>query len=198
MDSVEPFNFTQLKPFSMTYMPGFLAERFDVEGDDDLVRAEKRVTNTAKQKTRETVKHNEVSEKRGQYQVNYTKKKYAMLPIWYLTTSWNGKQWNFAMNGQTGAFTGDLPIDYTKLGILTGIAAVAAGALLYIIMKALMPALGAALIVGLIVFFTNKGSMKPVHNATQAKEYMKGGIHLTYSQDTYIRTEKKQKMQNNS
>jgi predicted RNA-binding Zn-ribbon protein involved in translation (DUF1610 family) len=198
MDSVEPFTFADLKPFSMTYMPGFLAERFDVEGDDDLQRAEKRVVNSAKQKTKETVKHNEVTEKRGDYKVNYTKKKYAMLPIWYLTTSWQGKQWNFAMNGQTGKFTGDLPIDNTKLGLITGGSAIAVAVVMYLIMKALLVPIIAALIVGLIVCFALRGSMKPVHNATQANEYMEKNVHLVLSNDTYLRTERKQKQQNNS
>ena len=195
MDSVEPFKFADLKPFSMMYMPGFLAERFDVEGDDDLQRAEKRVVNTAKQKTKETVKHNEVSEKRGDYKVNYTKKKYAMLPIWYLTTSWNGKQWNFAMNGQTGKFTGDLPVDYKKLGIITALSAIIPAVILYLIMKSLMVPLVAAIVIGLIVFFTCQGSMKPVHQATQATEYMDKDIKLVYTQDTYLRTERKPKEQ---
>lgn len=195
MDSVEPFDFGQLKPFSMTYMPGFLAERFDVEGDDDLERAEKRVTNTAKQKTRATVRHDEVTETRGDYKVNYTKKKYALLPIWYLTTSWNGKQWNFAMNGQTGNFTGDLPVDGTKLGIMTGGSALAAAVLLYLITKSIPFILGAALVVGLIVFLVAKGSMKPVHKATQANEYMAKKVSLVYSTDDYVRTERKKKEQ---
>ena len=198
MDSVEPFQFDQMKPFSMMYLPGFLAERFDVEGDDDLERAEKRVINTAKQKTKETVKHNEVTEKRGDYKVNYTKKKYAMLPVWYLTTSWNGKQWNFAMNGQTGKFTGDLPIDYTKLGIITAIATILPAVLLYLVMKTLMVPIIAALIIGAIVFFACKGSMRPVHQATTASEYMDNAVHLVYQQDTYLRTERKQKEQKSS
>ena len=198
MDSVEPFTFADLKPFSMTYMPGFLAERFDVEGDDDLQRAEKRVVNSAKQKTKDTVKHDEVTEKHGDYKVNYTKKKYAMLPIWYLTTSWQGKQWNFAMNGQTGKFTGDLPIDNTKLGLITGGSAIAAGVILYLIMKSLLVPVVAALIVALVVCFSLKGSMRPVHNATQANEYMDKNVKLVLSNDTYLRTERKQKQQNNS
>ncbi|WP_295151583.1 hypothetical protein [uncultured Ruminococcus sp.] len=198
MDSVEPFTFSELKPFSMIYMPGFLAERFDVEGDDDLQRAEKRVVNTAKSKTKETVKHNEVTEKRGDYKVNYTKKKYAMLPVWYLTTSWNGKQWNFAMNGQTGKFTGDLPIDYTKLGIITALSVIIPAIILILIMGfGFMPIVIAA-VIGAIVFFTCQGSMKPVHQATQASEYMDNNIRLVLNNDTYLRTERKPKEQKQS
>ena len=200
MDSLEPFKFSELKPFDMMFLPGFLAEKFDVEGDDDLERAEKRVTATAKQRTMETVKHSEVTEIRGKYDVNYTKKKYAMLPVWYLTTSWNGKQWNFAMNAQTGKFTGDLPVDYAKLGAVSGIGAVIGAVLFYLIMKSIPAAVIAALIVGLICFFVGKGSMRPVHAASEARDYMDNQVRLVHSNERFLRTErqKKQQAQTNS
>ena len=36
---------------------------------------------------------------------------YALLPVWLLNTKWDGKDFLFAMNGQTGRLVGDLPID---------------------------------------------------------------------------------------
>lgn len=36
---------------------------------------------------------------------------YVLYPVWLLNTSWNGKKYTFAMNGQTGKFVGDLPLD---------------------------------------------------------------------------------------
>ena len=36
---------------------------------------------------------------------------YALLPVWMLHTKWNGKDFLFAMNGQTGRLVGDLPTD---------------------------------------------------------------------------------------
>ena len=44
-----------------------------------------------------------------------------MYPVWILNTTWRGKQYRFAMNGQTGKFVGNLPIDngiYWKWQIL--------------------------------------------------------------------------------
>ena len=32
---------------------------------------------------------------------------YALLPVWMLNTRWNGKNYMFAMNGQTGRMVGD-------------------------------------------------------------------------------------------
>ena len=39
------------------------------------------------------------------------KAKYALYPVWMLTTQWNGKTYTFAMNAQTGKIVGDLPMD---------------------------------------------------------------------------------------
>jgi hypothetical protein len=36
---------------------------------------------------------------------------YALLPVWLLNTVYKGKTYTFAMNGQTGKFVGNLPID---------------------------------------------------------------------------------------
>ena len=37
--------------------------------------------------------------------------KYALMPVWLLSTKWNDKNFLFAMNGQTGKLIGDLPVD---------------------------------------------------------------------------------------
>ena len=39
------------------------------------------------------------------------KVKYALYPVWLLNTTWDGKKYTFAMNGQTGKFVGELPMD---------------------------------------------------------------------------------------
>ena len=37
-----------------------------------------------------------------------------MLPMWILNTNWNGQKFVFGMNGQTGKFVGNLPMDKGK------------------------------------------------------------------------------------
>ena len=41
--------------------------------------------------------------------------KYALMPVWMLSTKWKGQNFLFAMNGQTGKLIGDLPIDKKRL-----------------------------------------------------------------------------------
>ena len=50
---------------------------------------------------------------------------YALLPVWLLSTKWQGKNYLFAMNGQTGKLVGDLPTSAGKFwGTFAAISAV--------------------------------------------------------------------------
>ena len=42
MDSIEPFDYAGLKPFSTAYLPGFFADKFDVSIEESSSRADKR------------------------------------------------------------------------------------------------------------------------------------------------------------
>ena len=57
--------------------------------------------------------------------------KYALCPVWILNTTWNNQKYTFAMNGQTGRFVGDLPMDkgafWKYFGISFTIAAAISG-----------------------------------------------------------------------
>lgn len=112
MDSIEPFDYTQLRPFSTAYLPGYLADKYDVSVDDSRARADSRCRETLAQALRDTVtgygtcipEHADIALRRGRVH-------YALLPVWMLNTKWRGQDFLFAMNGQTGKLVGDLPTD---------------------------------------------------------------------------------------
>ncbi len=115
MDSIEPYTFDKLEEFTTAYLPGFMAEKFDVEIKDDIDRAKKRVETSVKNKLHGTIAHDGFNTKNEVVDIKFNSTGYALLPVWILTTQWNGKKWTFAMNGQTGKFTGDLPVSSLKL-----------------------------------------------------------------------------------
>ena len=66
------------------------------------------------------------------------KVKYALLPVYMLTTKYNGQNYLFAMNGQTGKFVGNLPVSRKKywtyfLGIAASVTAVLGTALMILL-----------------------------------------------------------------
>ena len=63
----------------------------------------------------------------GNIAVERGKVHYALLPVWLLSTKWNGQNFLFAMNGQTGKLIGDLPVDkgrfWKYFGLTAGVVA---------------------------------------------------------------------------
>ncbi|MBQ9979700.1 MAG: hypothetical protein IJP23_01385 [Oscillospiraceae bacterium] len=126
MDSIEPFDYRELKPFSTAYLPGFLADKFDVDAQTCSERADSRAIQTAYDTMAASAVgyttcvpiHKNIRVKRGEVS-------YAMLPVWMLGTTWKGKNYLFAMNGQTGKLVGSLPVSKGKFAAwFAGIAVV--------------------------------------------------------------------------
>lgn len=112
MDSIEPYNYDDLKPFSTAYLPGFLADKFDVSADKSRERADVRCLGSLKKALQGTVTGYATCFPRGEHaDIQRGKVHYALLPVWLLNTKWQGKDFIFAMNGQTGKLVGDLPVD---------------------------------------------------------------------------------------
>jgi len=134
MDAVEPYDYKELRPFQMTYLSGYLADRYDVSAQECSARAEKRAAASLKKSIDGTLGGwGSCSKESEQYWMSKARARCALLPVWVLNSSWNGKNYRFAMNGQTGKFIGELPVDNGlaarwAFGIFGGFAA--AGALL--------------------------------------------------------------------
>ncbi|MBR3181291.1 MAG: hypothetical protein IKF56_01395 [Eggerthellaceae bacterium] len=116
MDAIEPYDYSELVPFSMAYMPGYLAERYDYDVKQCDPRARNRAENTCAEEILKTGHgYMEVDVGSVDADVQWTNVAYALLPVWMLHTKWKGTDYLFAMNGQTGKLIGDLPIDQGKV-----------------------------------------------------------------------------------
>lgn len=126
MDSIEPFDYNELKAFSAAYLPGYLADRYDVSAEDSSSRADERCANTLDNALRDTVTgYQSCVRTGGSTQLHRGKVHYALLPVWLLNTKWQGKDYLYAMNGQTGKLVGDLPMSWGKFWGTFGIIAAA-------------------------------------------------------------------------
>ena len=129
MDAIEPFNYAELKPFSNAYLPGFFADKYDVSAEESSQRADERAEQTARDAMRaRCVGYDTVMEAGGQVLLRRGKVHYALLPVWMLSTKWNGQNFLFTMNGQTGKLIGDLPVDKGKYWKFFALTTVIAGA----------------------------------------------------------------------
>ena len=125
MDAIEPYDYSELKPFSNAYLPGFLADKYDVEPEACFQRADERAEATTGDLMDRTVSgYSSCMPERRQIRIRRGRVSYALLPVWLLATRWNGQNYLFAMNGQTGKLIGDLPVSKGRaLAWFAGIAA---------------------------------------------------------------------------
>ena len=117
MDSIEPFDYSELRPFSAAYFTGHLADKFDVDVKESLPRADTRLTASVIHALSKTVSGYTSTAPSGRSKIHKEAGdvRYAMMPVWILTTNYQGKPYTFMMNGQTGKFVGaDLPKDTFK------------------------------------------------------------------------------------
>ena len=117
MDSIEPFDYSALVPFSLAYFTGHLADKYDVDVKKALPRADYRLAASVRWILATTVKDYTRVSPDGAPLIHKEEGnvRYAMLPVWILTTNYKGKPYTFMMNGQTGKVVSSaLPRDVFK------------------------------------------------------------------------------------
>lgn len=112
MESIEPYNISDAVDFQTAYLSGYLADKYDVDADQSVQRANERVKKSTEEAFAQTVKnYTTVVTENSNIHLSSGKVKYALYPVWILNTTWKDEKFTFAMNGQTGKFVGNLPVD---------------------------------------------------------------------------------------
>lgn len=136
MESIEPFNLNEAVPFNTAYLAGYLADKYDVDVNQSMGRANERIQASALDAFEDTVEgYNAVTPMQAAMQVANGSYKYALYPVWILNVKWKGQNHTFAMNGQTGKFVGNIPTEEKKAKLIGGLGGAAVGALIYIIIN---------------------------------------------------------------
>lgn len=112
MESVEPYDWNGAVEFQPAYLAGYMADKYDVPSNICNERANQRVRQSTTDAFRETVHgYSSVTPEISNINLKNGSVKYAMYPVWLLNTTWKDEKFVFAMNGQTGKFVGNLPLD---------------------------------------------------------------------------------------
>ena len=194
MESLEPFDFSAADAFRTAYLSGYLADRYDVSAEQSAARANERIRQSTKEAFRATVQgYSSVTPESENISLNEGKAKYALYPVWMLTTSWNGNTYHFAMNGQTGKFVGNLPSDKGKAWRIFLIVTLISFAACWFITGALSqngsnPLISAiiALVIGGITVGSLLSQLKSVAQQSGAAEYVRSdGLRLAEQKDLF-------------
>ena len=112
MESIEPYAMKDAVDFQTAYLAGYFANKYDVDANQSIDRANERVKKSTGDAFRSTVTgYNSVTAQSTNIHLKNSGVKYALLPVWLLSTTWQGQNFLFAMNGQSGKIVGNLPMD---------------------------------------------------------------------------------------
>ncbi len=141
MEALEPFDYGDAVDFNTAYLSGYLADKYDVTAKDSVERANKRVEASVQQVFRDTVSGYTGVVPESSF-VNFSggKIRYSLLPVWMLNIKYNGQNYKYAINGQTGKTVGTYPICKKKrnlyflkvFGIAAAVGIAAALALIFL------------------------------------------------------------------
>lgn len=133
IDSISPYDETQAVEFSMPYLSGFFAEKYDIDRETVQPVIETKARDCTKIMLQETLgSYQQLNLERQRLDISIKGWNYALLPAWILTYLYKGKTYVYAINGQNGKTHGELPVDNKKLGLTSGLIAAALFALVII------------------------------------------------------------------
>ena len=96
MESIEPFDYSQAVPFQTAYLAGYLAEKYDIDAQESRHRANASIKKSVEISFAETVEgYSSVVAKESDTRMLSARAKYALLPVWYLHTSWKENKYVF-------------------------------------------------------------------------------------------------------
>lgn len=195
-ESLEPYDLKAAVPFQAAVLAGALADHADVDAKQCEGRAVERVENSIANAMRATVVgYTTVFEKSRNIFAEDGKVTPVLMPVWLITTEKEGKTYTFAINGQTGKLTCDVPTNKGKAfglgaGVFAGVTGIAA-LVLHLMDKlasgtalfaAVAGLIAAAIVVGVLI-----GQLKQASRQHSASRYEKeGSFHLRVRRDHFL------------
>ncbi|MBR4628405.1 MAG: hypothetical protein IKO47_12080 [Ruminococcus sp.] len=121
MEAIEPFDYKELKDFSMSYLSGFFADKYDVDKAGVFPHIRDRAQKASRNVISASVTgYDAVIPSVNQHNILNTNWQYMMLPVWFMSYKYKDKVYEFAINGQTGKLAGTPPLDVRKLKLFCG------------------------------------------------------------------------------
>lgn len=122
MDKLEPFDYEAIKKFEMSYLSGYISEKYNYTSSELVDRVKKRLNQYAKDMAKGTISgYATTAIVREDVTLKEKNSDYILMPVWMLNYRYKGENYTFAMNGQTGKVVGRLPVSKAKMaGMFAG------------------------------------------------------------------------------
>jgi len=197
-ESLEPYDLSAAVPFQPSVLAGAMADHADVDASACESRVRERVEKSMEDALRATVSgYSSVTTRSRSIRSEGGRVTPVLMPVWLITTEKEDQVYTFAINGQTGKLTCDVPADTKKSllwggGVFAGVFALAA---FVMAMAGMMDGFGLAiaaviaLIAAFIVVSVLMGELKQAVFQSAAAGYVQeNSFALDVHADHYLYT----------
>ena len=116
MEAIEPYDYKDMVRFESKYLQGFYADKYDQVPTDITNRIVRRIDKFSRDEIG-IISHRyqefEVRSEKNLTWMSDASVKYCLLPVWFMTVEFEGSTYQFAINGQTGEASGQVPTTST-------------------------------------------------------------------------------------
>ena len=118
MDLLEPYDYQLLTDFDPRYMSGFFGEIYNLPADELTGRAEAKARESAEHIMQQTLTDYKLrSPDIDSLSMDRTGTEFALFPVWKYTYRYDGQDYDFHVNGQTGKVIGKTPVSKLKVAL---------------------------------------------------------------------------------
>jgi LSD1 subclass zinc finger protein len=127
-DALQPWDLSQLQPYSRDYLAGFRAESYTVPLDRGFSVARGKMDEQIRFDVRRAIGGDQQQITRLDTRVWDVTFKHILLPVWVAAYRYRGKPYRVVINGRTGAVRGQRPYSIWKIALALLLAAAVAAA----------------------------------------------------------------------
>jgi len=109
------WNLTQLQPFDSSYLSGFVTEKYTIPLEDGHLSANDEAEKIADRWARQDIGGDTQRISTLNMQLSEETFKHILLPVFVSAYTFKAKRYNFFVNGQTGALSGNRPYSFWKI-----------------------------------------------------------------------------------
>jgi hypothetical protein len=135
-DRLEPWDLSQMVPYTPEILAGFRAEGYTVELPDGLGEARAYMDRAILRDVKFDIGGDRQRVSHVATDVSSVTFKHVLLPVWLAAYRYNGETYRFVVNGQTGQVQGERPWSAWKIAIAVVLGVIVAGTIGFILANA--------------------------------------------------------------
>ena len=132
-DALEPWDLSQMVPYTPEVLAGFQAEAYTITLPDALPEARAYMDRVIQRDVKFDIGGDRQQIATLDTKVSRVTFKHVLLPVWLAAYKYNGKTYRFVVNGQTGHVQGERPYSAIKIAIAVVLGVLVAGAVGFVL-----------------------------------------------------------------